>query len=317
MCNFSKLFAAIGAMALAMTVNAQLLEVKSVERVASGGPDAMVFHPVFSPDGSKLLVTAENFDGLSVIDLTTKKSRVLSLDMGAGYKAAFTPDGATAISREVNPATLGMTIKAIDVADGKVEKLTGEIEHTNAVRLAAGAVQFSQAEGLQRMAVKADNSVLRAPAKIIEPQIFVTEEDLKVVVYNNGVRTVVDPLSTPEHDVNYCWSSLSPDGTHLVFCGGNYAYTCALDGSDLKELGKVHAPVWLDNNTVVGMEDADDGHVFTASEIVAVSADGALRQQVSETSKAIKMFPAVSADGSKIAFHTTDGELFLMSVAKN
>lgn len=144
--------------------------------------------------------------------------------------------------------------------------------------------------------------------------IFVTEEDLKVVVYNNGVRTVVDPLSTPERDVNYCWSSLSPDKRHLMFVAGNDAYVSNLDGSGLVNLGRLHAPVWRDNEFVVGMEDKDDGSRFIASEIVIVGIDGNNRQQLSTTSSEIKMFPSVNADGTKVAYHSTEGKIYLMTI---
>ena len=62
------------------------------------------------------------------------------------------------------------------------------------------------------------------------------------------------------------------------------------------------------------MEDHDDGTVYTASEIVIVGIDGSNRQQLSTTSSEIKMFPAVSADGTQVAYHSTEGKIYVMTI---
>ena len=77
----------------------------------------------------------------------------------------------------------------------------------------------------------------------------------------------------------------------------------------------MRAPVWRGNDYVVAMVDEDDGYFFTKSDIVIVKADGSGRmQQLTKNSSEIKMFPAVSADGSKVAFHTLEGKVYLMTI---
>ena len=99
-----------------------------------------------------------------------------------------------------------------------------------------------------------------------------------------------------------------------MIVAGNDAYVSNLDGSGLVNLGRLHAPVWRDNEFVVGMEDKDDGNRFIASEIVIVGIDGNNRQQLSTTSSEIKMFPSVNADGTKVAYHSTEGKIYLMTI---
>ena len=65
------------------------------------------------------------------------------------------------------------------------------------------------------------------------------------------------------------------------------------------------------------MNDENDGYFNTKSDIVICKKDGSqLQQLTSSADKEIKMYPAVSADGSQIAFHTESGKLFLMTIKK-
>ena len=73
-------------------------------------------------------------------------------------------------------------------------------------------------------------------------------------------------------------------------------------------------PQWRGNTHVVGHREAHDGYRLTKGEILIVGVDGKNIQQLSTTSSEIKTFPAVSADGSQIAFHTEDGKLYLMTI---
>ena len=61
-------------------------------------------------------------------------------------------------------------------------------------------------------------------------------------------------------------------------------------------------------------EDEDDGYYYTKSDIVIVDVTGNNYQQLTTSSDEIKMFPSVSADGSKIAYHTSDGKIYVMTI---
>ncbi len=54
--------------------------------------------------------------------------------------------------------------------------------------------------------------------------------------------------------------------------------------------------------------------MITASELVAANLDG--KTQVLTDGNIIALNPTVSADGSKIAFSTADGQLYLMNISK-
>lgn len=164
-----------------------------------------------------------------------------------------------------------------------------------------------------KVAVDNDGGILHG-CENSEHGIAVIEDNLKMVVCTDGICRLVDPISDQfGRDVNYCWTSVSPDGTLLLFVAHNNAYTSRLDGSDLVDLGPLHAPVWCGNDWVVGMIDSDDGHYITASEIFIVDARNATnRQQLTPSDMLIKMYPAVSSDGRRVAYNSIDGDIYII-----
>lgn len=295
---------------IALTANAQLFEVGKTQQVKTGEL-AEAYHPLFMPDGKSLLVTSDNYAGLGIVSLESGEYSHLTNMEGAGYYPAVSADGNTIVTRKLNYEAQNMSLFKIDVKKRTLTTLEKDIEHINRVDVFNGNLTYA----LQGRTFKKQVSTMITP--IARPKtILVTEEDLKVVVYIDGVRNVVDPLSTAERDAQYCWASLSPDQSKICFVNGANAYVCDLDGSNLVNLGELRAPVWQSDDCVVGMLDEDDGHVFTASEIVAVSVDGKKRQQLTTKSSELKMFPSVSADGSQVAYNTIDGKIYLMNIKK-
>lgn len=264
------------------------------------------------PDGNTLLVCDENYDGLGLVDIKAKSYTHLTNHPGAGYEAVIGNDGKTIITRKVDYVSQNLTLCKIDLEAKTVSPIIADAEHFNNVRLANGEVTVSQNGRLVKNRI--------APAKLkanglnIADDIYVTVEDLKLVVYINGERNLLDPMNDGTNDPAYTWASLSPNGKKLLFVSGNEAYVTDINGNNAVCLGVLHAPVWRGNDYVVGMEDADDGHVLTESDIVIIGADGNGKQTLTTNSKLLNMFPAVSTDGSQIVYNTGDGKIFMMTI---
>jgi hypothetical protein len=63
------------------------------------------------------------------------------------------------------------------------------------------------------------------------------------------------------------------------------------------------------------MYDRDNGHQIYASRLVAVSADGKVKQNITEDAS-LALFPSVNEVGSKITYTTPAGELFIINITR-
>lgn len=296
------------AIAITFMAQAQQFEVTEMVQVPTDGHE-MTYHPRFMPNGD-LLVTALNYNGLAVINATTGEYTKLTEMQGAGYYPVISPDGKTILTRSMDKVFLTQDIYVIDVATKKLTSIARGINHVNQLAF-NGSYAMMPIEG---KAVTKKVGTYAAAGSLDD--LLVTEEDLKIVVYANGNRTVLDPLAgqLDGWDPQYTWTSLSPDKSRILFGCGNFTYVCELDGSNVVKLGSLRSPQWRGNTHIVGMQDEDDGYYYTKSEIVIVDVAGNNFQQLTTSSDEIKMFPSVSNDGSKIAFHTNDGKLYIMTI---
>lgn len=302
--------------ALALVANAQQFEVVGVQQLKVGDLQG-AYHPVFSPDGKSLLLTSEGYDGLGVLNLETNNYTHLTDMRGAGWLPAISNDGKTVVARQINDETQTENLYSFNVATRSMTTLATGMQHFNEIALKDGVATFSvEGKMFNRVAVKEGVSADAITPDRKKELTYVTTEDLKIVLYRNGVRTQLDPLAGQfeDWDPQYCWVHLSPDGSKILFNCHDNSYVCNLDGTGLVNLGSLRSAVWRGNTHVVGMNDQHDGYFFTTSDIIIVSADGLSRQQLTNSSSELKMYPSVSPDGSQVAFHTLEGKVYLMTI---
>ena len=133
-----------------------------------------------------------------------------------------------------------------------------------------------------------------------------------MVLYKNGVRTELTPSGA---NASYIWPSISPDNKNIVYTvTGKGTYVCSVTGKNVTSLGKLNAPSWAGNRYVVGMDDRDDGEKLISSSLIITSIDGKLRKKLETPTGINAMYPSASKDGSRIAFNTDRGEVYLMQV---
>lgn len=133
--------------------------------------------------------------------------------------------------------------------------------------------------------------------------------NLKInLVDGNNVNT----LAPNGEDERYLWPTLSPDGSKIAYTvsgKGSYVYDIATGATTF--VGKYRAPQWMGDDYVVAMNDSDDGYKITGSTVMVCAADGSFSQQVTPDDM-VCMFP--SAIPGKIAFHTLEGEIYIMDI---
>ena len=266
------------ALAFSMMASAQLLEVGSTQLVASDA-DAKV--AAFSPNGDYLLLTNTSNEGLQRLDLASKKTTTITKADGAGYNVKIAQDGNQIVYREVK----------LDATKSRVSNI---IRHD----LVANKAQVVAKQQSHLAAMVAD--VNRPSFSIKDRQLMMTKNGKTIVFSPNGQQ------------YSYHWASLSPNGQKVSYYISSVGcFVCDIDGSNIQFIGhNILAPVWYNDNILVGCDTKDNGEVVLESVIVAYSLDG--KKQVLTNGEQIAVFP--QAANGKIAYSTSEGEIYIMNV---
>ena len=280
---------------------AQVLQVTSIEKVNLPEQAAVA---AISPQGDYLLLTSATNQGLTKLDLATGQTQVLSNAPSAGHNVKISPNGQTVVFREgsFNNKHLRLSaLKSVNLATGTTQELVKPTRDLQGYAVDATSVGSVNKGKFTKKAIgtaKAQNL----------PVLSINKGQLMITV--NGKTRNLSPNGT---GFSYLWPSLSPDGTKVLYYQAAHgAYVCDLDGGNVRKVGRMRAPVWYDDNTVVGMMDMDDGEFIYASTIVAATLDGTTQTLTGDDT--IAMYPH-AADG-KIAFSTPAGEAYIINVTK-
>ncbi len=286
---------------LAQTCFAQQVNVLSIEKIKTTDPGGY-FYPKISPDNQFILLTKGNYSGLYQYLPESKILKTLNEDPGAGYGVQISDDGKSVLYKKIslvqNRKYNSLVYQDIQSGGKKIlvsatrEPVTGEFINSKPAYV-KGA------------------KMVKAPVKTTVQQV-ITIEDRKMVLYTNGERKEITPNGK---EASYIWPSISPDRKNIVYTvAGKGTFVCSIAGKNPVSLGKLNAPSWAGNRYVVGMDDKDDGEKLISSELVIASADGKFRKNLQTPLNIHAMYPSASVDGSKIAFCTDKGEIFLMNV---
>ena len=293
------------ALCLPIAVSAQVLSVKSVEKVPIP-VDADNAVAAISPGGDYILLTTSTHRGLKKFDLATGETTTLTEAEGAGYGATVTADGKTIVYRETSftPQHLKMTaLKSISTVTGAKRELAPAQRMLQGYRLDGNAAAVIS-KG--KMRVRSLNG-----AKIVAtPPTLSLTQNHQMQLTRNGRTTLLAPNGK---NVRYIWPSLSPDGTKvLYYVSGVGCFVCDLNGNNVKPMGQLRAAKWYDNTTIVGMNDQDNGEYVTSSSIIAKTLSGAEQKLTSD--EIIAQYPQVSPSSRKIAFETPSGEAYIINL---
>lgn len=293
------------ALCLPIAVSAQVLSVKSVEKVPIP-VDADNAVAAISPGGDYILLTTSTHRGLKKFDLATGETTTLTEAEGAGYGATVAADGKTIVYRETSftPQHLKMTaLKSISTVTGAKRELAPAQRMLQGYRLDGNAAAVIS-KG--KMRVRSLNG-----AKIVAtPPTLSLTQNHQMQLTRNGKTTLLAPNGK---NVRYIWPSLSPDGTKvLYYVSGVGCFVCDLNGNNVKPMGQLRAAKWYDNTTIVGMNDQDNGEYVTSSSIIAKTLSGAEQKLTSD--EIIAQYPQVSPSSRKIAFETPAGEAYIINL---
>ena len=270
------------ALCLAALCHAELPAVQSVEKVNLPA-DMAVSMAKISPNGDYAVISPLSGNGLMRLDLTN--GRISDISRTASpLSVEISADGKDVIYREAsydNDHRRFVTLKSFNTENGESKTL---INRTRSMRK-----------------VKADYAG-RASLSIEYGKLYVSTPE--------GKTYEISPLGKECN--SYLWATLSPDGTKVLAFGvGTGSFVCDLDGKNVKVLGMYRAPQWLDNETVVAMDDYDNGFVTVKSTIMALSADGKEKAALTGDD-VVAVFPTPAI--GKVAFTTPGGEMYIINL---
>ncbi|MRR20199.1 hypothetical protein EG827_08385 [bacterium] len=296
----------LAGLVLMVTVNAQEIRVKGVVRVRPEDNGSYLLAGVM-PGSRSLLITGEGYSGLSILDTRKGRIRAVSSDPGAGYEPAVTADGSRVLYRtdSFENNRRYTSVYRFDTRSGAKELMVDRQRGVLPPAVSGDAILLKSDEMIR--VEQAGNVLLKGTGG----ETFLVIEEMIPVLYRGEERK---PLM-PNGEGFYIWASLSPDGSMILYnYQGRGTYICDTSGKVLHDVGRMNAPKWLGNTIVVGMDDKDDGHMITSSELVYYSLPGKKRMLLTETENRSEMYPFPFDGGNKIAFSTDKGEIWVMKI---
>ncbi len=297
-----KIFLTAVLMLGAMSMSAQLATVQSVQRIDAG---VSVDKPVISADGSFVVAQA---GAKGIVKITADGTCTTVAKAPGAYNLRLTADGQNVVfaAPEYRSNHLRyVSLKSANLATKSVRTLVKASRRLNSgVGIEGNSVTAVENGKARVQSLDGTKAVRSAVASINYGHLDITV---------NGKTRSIDPQGRG----SYIWPSISPDGQKVVYwLVGRGCFVCNLDGTGVQRVGELRAAVWAGNDRLVGMDEVEG----TAQQVTASSlrlydlASGVSQTITNDTVKA--QFPSASADGSRIAFTTPEGELYIVTLTK-
>jgi Tol biopolymer transport system component len=257
--------------------------------------------PHFSPDGTSIFLTTAGYRGIWQFTPATQSLRQICDDAGAGFGFTVSPDGGKVAYRR--------TLEGLPAHRRVQEAVALDLRSGEQVVMVSGndipAPVYAGGQVLCSTTADLKNTL---PVSGATTAVLGVEET-KIAAVVNGVPVRLDPFQGG----SYIWPSLSPDGTRLVaYEMSRGTFVADLHGTVLAQFGRRDAPVWTRSGRwLVYMNEKDDGHQITGSDIFCVSPDGKTTIRLTDT-PAIELLPACSPVDDRILVCTPAGEVLVL-----
>lgn len=244
--------------------------------------------PVWSPDGSKIAVTGDNYTGIMVANADGTGLRTVTATAGAGYKMLW--DGNENVVGRTNITENGRVmheLRAWNVADGASKVIVAKSRNAQAPSM--------RAIGRKRGAAGIYDQMVAQPAEVAAKVPALAEF---------AGQIIINP-------------ALSPDGSRIAFqVPGHGMWVMNADGTGLRSLGLGSNPSWLpDNESIVYTVVKDNGQVYTSSTMLAMNVVSGESVTLTSRTDMIPLTPAVSPDGTKVAFqNAADQSIYVVTL---
>lgn len=240
-------------------------------------------HPVLSPDGNTLLFSTIDHTGLKALDLSTQEIQTIDPAMGAGFQPIFSLDGSKVFYRTAQVCDgLNMRdIRSFTLNTGEEPELLRPLNReTIDIRSFAGGD-------------------------------YAIDNYRTIRVVSNGQTREIEPLADA---YSYMWSSLSPDGSRLLFTEPfTGVYVSNTDGTNpVCLLPKGDYATWAGDNKFIAVVTRDDGYVVTKSTLVLVHTGTGIVTEL--TPENVLVGEATASASGIVIYSDLNGNMFMLDL---
>lgn len=256
--------------------------------------------PVFSPDGEKIFFTNSDYNGIWQFDLSSKEFKQITDAKTSGYEFAVSADGKQISYRTTSYQSNSIRKQEIisqSLVDGTKETISyGE--------------DVSTPVYLKNYLMFTVDGILKNLDNVNQGVAVLGIEYAKIALNINGKKTLLDPIKNG----SYIWPNLSPDKKRLVVQDANTeTFICDLRGKIISKIGRRNAAKWTrDGKYFSFMNDVDDGHNISSSDICLITSNGKKIFNLTNTKNIIELYPSPSPVDNLIVCSTVNGDLFLI-----
>ena len=265
--------------------------------------------PVWSPDGSKIAVTTDNYAGILVSNADGTNLKSITDEAGAGYKMAWSEDSKSILGRTnvIENRQVMHELKVWNADNGSCRTIVAKTRGMKGTPTwkDASRINFADREGFKAANVKTSSKSVSVP-------------DAYSMMMNDPAGAATQIAGIRQYSATMVLNpALSPDGKKVAFqLPGKGIFVCNADGSGIESVCKGSHPAWLpDNRTIVVSRVSDDGSRFTASDLYAVDTANGNETLLTGNTDIIALTPAVSPDGKKVAFENAqDASIYVINL---
>lgn len=274
------------------------------------GEEDYFISPRWSPDGTMLAVSGQNYNGIYLVTFPGGEVIPLADDLAAGVGVQWSSGGdkiLSVVSRYENRRRYD-AVAVFDVISGKRKLLT---DFKTGLR---GVPRWSSDGHHVYLVGSKDIALLDSGHPALPREKIVASHRDEISVYDlpQRKRTAFEAVEGEKLNL-----TLSPDGKKVAFeiMGGNLWVT-NIDGTDAVDLGVGYRPSWAPGgNKIAYMITTDDGHQYLSSDVYVINVDGSGKVNVTNTETRLEMSPCWSPDGKWIAYHTlNEGQILVQEV---
>lgn len=240
------------------------------------------FHPVLSPDGSTILFSTPDHQGLKALDRTSGSVTLIDEGVSAGFDPVFSADGSRVYYRtaSMHDGLLYRDIRSYAMTTGRME-------------------------------VVAEPSRRDLNLRAIDSPRYAYATYRSIAVCTDGAVRTISPLPDAH---SYLWASLSADGSELAFSEpftGVYVSSAAGE-APRRLLSKGDFVCWAGPHTLVAVVSHDDGYVVTESYLVAIDTITGASTRLTDADMLVG--EATAAASGEVIFTDLDGHLYSLNI---